>query len=400
MKIRNKPASAKTPLCHATALALVFYAGSACAGLHDTSYPLGTTPGTWQVDRYTPATFVNGGSFAGRSDVLNLGVAAADSQANRPSSFSGPFYNTQGRGLALDLPEYAVVYGSMYLPAAWATSSGPLQNRRTDLWGQASPATGFDTCANSGCNFFPILGFTNADPANPTTAGGTGRYRAFDGTVGTIELATPVQYEQWTDVCIAFTGTELKSYINSALVYTQTNLTHNNVGTLGPTTHFSRVIMQTYNFGADYTAQWSGLGAGQLSGVNTQAGSGQSTPPSTPFATSLSVVARDTQGTPLPCVPVTFTAPASGASAAVASATVITDRFGVATVAATANDAVGEYQVTASAPGVATPATFALRNGAAPPAAVQPVPLSPATGLLASALVLLAAFWIRRRSTR
>lgn len=384
-------------LYRSVVLATSLLAGAASAGLHDTSYPIGATPGTWQQDRYAPAVFTNGGTVAGRSGVLSLGVAAADSLASRPPAFASTFYNTQGRGLVLNLPNYAVVYGSVYIPSTWTTSSGPLENRRTDMWGQASPATGGDTCVASGCNFFPYIGFSNASPTSPTTTGGTGRYRVYDGTVGVVDLALPVQYDQWSDVCIAFSGTDFKSYINGALVYTQTDMAHNDIATLGPTTHFSRVIMQAYNFGADYTAQWGGLGAGQLSAVSTQAGSGQAALPGTVFSTPLAVIARDAGGTPLPCVPVTFTVPASGASATVASTTVMTDRFGVATVAATANGILGEFTVSATAPGLDVPATFALRNGAAVAAPVQPVPISPATGMAASVLLLLSVVWLRRR---
>ena len=359
---------------------LLLWAGMAGAGLLDTSYPTGSTPGTWQVDRYAPATFANGGTVAGRADVLNLGVAPADSQANRPGAYSSTFYNTQGRGMVLNLPNYAVVYGSLYVPAAWASSDGPANNRRTDMWGQASPATGGDTCVASGCNFFPYIGFSNASPTDPLNAGGTGRYRVFDGTVGVIDLAVPVQYDQWSDVCIAFSGSDFKTYINGALAYTQTNMAHNDVATLGPTTHFSRLLMQAYNFGASYTAQWSGLGAGQLGTVGTQAGSGQSALPGSAFSTPLAVIARDASGAPLPCVPVTFTVPGSGASASLVSMTAITNRQGIA-------------------PGLAVPASFALRNGAAVLAAPQPVPLGGWGWLLASGLGLwgLAGALRRRR---
>ena len=146
---------------------LLLWAGMASAGLLDTTYPIGVTAGTWQVDRYAPATFANGGTVAGRTDVLNLGVDAADSQANRPGAYSSTFYNTQGRGMVLNLPNFSVVYGSLYVPAAWASSDGPANNRRTDMWGQASPATGGDTCVGSGCNFFPYIGFSNASPPTP-----------------------------------------------------------------------------------------------------------------------------------------------------------------------------------------------------------------------------------------
>jgi hypothetical protein len=57
-------------------------------------------------------------------------------------------------------------------------------------------------------------------------------------------------------------------------------------------------------------------------------------------------------------------------------------------VQATANSTAGEYTVTASAPGLAVAASFALRNGAAVPAAPQPVPLGGWGWLLASGLGL------------
>lgn len=381
----------------AVAMALVLGAGTAAAGLLDTSYTLGSAPGTWQVDRYAPAQFANGGTVAGRANVLNLGVSAADGPASRPSSHSAAFYNTQGRGLVLDLPAYSVVYGSLYVPAAWASSSGPAQNRRSDMWAQASPATGGDTCAASGCNHFPYVGFSNASPTDALNAGGTGRFRVFDSTVGTVDLSTPVPYDQWSDVCVAFAGTEFRSYINGALVYTQTDLTHDDVTTLGPTTHFSRVMMQAYNFGATYSVQWSGLGAGQLASAGAQGGGGQSAAPGSAFATPLAVIVRDTTGAPLPCVPVTFSVPGSGASASLNSVTVVTDRSGVAAVQATANDQTGDYTVNASAPGLAAPVGFALRNAAAQPAQpAQPVPV----GGWAWALSLSLGLWGLARARR
>jgi hypothetical protein len=385
-----------TPAGLAAALALG--AGAAGAGLVDTAYPLGSAAGTWQVDRYAPAQFANGGTLAGRADVLSLGVAAADGPASRPPSHASSFYNTQGRGLVLNLPAYAVVYGSLYLPAAWAASGGAAENRRTDLWAQASPATGGDSCVASGCNHFPYVGFSNASPADPLNAGGTGRFRVFDSTVGVVDLATPVPYDQWSDVCLAYTGSEFRSFINGALVYTQADLTHNDVATLGPTTHFSRMLLQAYNFGSTYTAQWAGLGAGQLGSVGAQGGGGQTAAPGSAFAAPLAVQARDSSGAPLPCVPVTFSAPGSGASATLASVTVLTDRAGIAAVQATANGELGDYAVSAAAPGLAAPAVLALRNAVVAQAPAEPVPVGGGPWLLGASLALWALARGRRRA--
>lgn len=376
------------------ACGLALCASHAGAGLLDTSYPLGTTAGTWQVDRYPPAAFANGGAVAGRADVLSLRVDAADSQATRPGAYSSTFYNTQGRGMQLNLPAYSVVYGSLYVPASWAASSGPAENHRTDMWAQASPATGSDTCPGSNCNHFPYIGFSNASASDPLNAGGAGRFRLWDTSVGAVDLPTPVPYDQWNDLCIAFTGSEFRSYVNGALVHVQADLTTGYEATLGPTTHFSRVILQAYNFGGTYTAQWSGLGAGQLDTMAVQAGSGQSAALGAGFAAPLAVIVRDTSGAPLPCVPVTFSAPGSGPSASLASVTVVTDRMGVATVQATANTEPGDYVVTASVPGLAAPASFALRNGAA---VAQSVPVGGWAWVLCCGLGLWGVARMRRR---
>ena len=181
-------------------------------------------------------------------------------------------------------------------------------------------------------------------------------------------------------------------------------MTHNDVAALGPTTHFSRVLMQTYNFGADYTAQWSALGAGQLDGLQAQAGSGQTALPDAGFALSLEVVARDTSGAPLPCTPVTFAAPAtSGPSARLSAVTVITDRQGVAKIQATANELLGSYVVSAMAPGMTDPINFDLRNAAATPPVAAPVQAVPVGGwawMLGSALALLTVVGARMRRSR
>ncbi|QIL71763.1 IPTL-CTERM sorting domain-containing protein [Diaphorobacter sp. HDW4B] len=405
-----KRSALSTAVRCAVTVAGVSGAGFAVAGLVDASYPTGTTAGTWTVDRYAPAVFAAGGTVAGRSGVLNLGVAQADSLANRPAAYNTAFYNTQGRGMAMSAGGYSVIYGSLFIPTSWTTSSGIAANRRTDMWGTAAPATGGDTCTAAGCDHFPILGFSNADVASPTTAGGTGRYRVWDTQTGWQELsAIPVKYDQWSDMCIAFTGTELKSYINGALAYTQSDLTHADVATLGPTTQFSRMMMQAYNFGSDYTAQWSSIGYGQLAAVAAQTGNGQNTNVSTGFATSLTVVAQDTSGAPLPCVPITFTVPASGASATLSTMTVFTDVTGTATVTATANATAGAYAVTAAAPGLAAPASFNLTNVTpvvVPPkeptiSAAAPIPTLGQWALMALSLLagLSGMFMLTRRSS-
>lgn len=96
--------------------------------------------------------------------------------------------------------------------------------------------------------------------------------------------------------------------------------------------------------------------------VAVSSGGAQSTVVNTAFGSPLVAIVRDASNTPLAGVPVTFTVPASGASATLSTVTVLTDASGLASVNATANTVAGSYNVTASVPGVTTPATFALTN--------------------------------------
>ncbi|OLB75036.1 MAG: hypothetical protein AUI14_22180 [Actinobacteria bacterium 13_2_20CM_2_71_6] len=103
--------------------------------------------------------------------------------------------------------------------------------------------------------------------------------------------------------------------------------------------------------------------------LTVSAGNNQSASVGTSFASSLAVLATDVNDAPVPGTSVTFTAPASGASGTfaggTATVTATTGANGVANAPIfTANGTAGSYQVSASAAGVATPATFSLTNTA------------------------------------
>jgi hypothetical protein len=369
----------------ATVGLLLFVSEVAQAGLAPT-YPLGVTAGTWEVDRYPPSVFSNAGTLLGRQNVLDLGLSSADSLANRPPAFSSTFYNTQGRGFQLDQGAYAVIYGSVYLPSVWSVSSGPSTYRRSDLWGVLSPASGGDTCPGSNCNLFPIIDFSNADPGYPASTGAaTGRYRVFDTNIGFVDLATPVAYDQWSDLCIVWTGSDIRHYINGAQVYVQSNLAQADAS-FGPLNKYTRMINEAYNFGSSYDVKWSAMGAGTVTSA-VVGGAGQIAPPGSTFAQAISVVVLDTGGAPIPCVPVTFTAPGTGASATLSATMVLTDRTGTASSTATANSTLGTFSISAQAAGLALPASITLTNGF-PAAAAAPVPTLSLTGLLALGLLL------------
>jgi hypothetical protein len=125
------------------------------------------------------------------------------------------------------------------------------------------------------------------------------------------------------------------------------------------------------------TASVAGLGTtasfsltnlnGTPASITPTAGTPQSATVSTAFTTALQAVVKDASNNPLSGVSVTFAAPGSGASAAFGgSATVVTNSSGIAAAPAlTANAQAGSYTVTASAAGVATPASYSLTNSAA-----------------------------------
>jgi len=108
------------------------------------------------------------------------------------------------------------------------------------------------------------------------------------------------------------------------------------------------------------------------------AGSPQSIAIGGAFAHPFMALVKDASGNPVGAgTSVTFTAPASGASGTFVggalSATVPTAADGTATGPVfKANTVAGSYGVTASAPGVTAPATFALSNTPGPAAAITP----------------------------
>jgi hypothetical protein len=90
-------------------------------------------------------------------------------------------------------------------------------------------------------------------------------------------------------------------------------------------------------------------------------GDGQSVPVGTPF-TPLQVTLLDPSGKPVSGATVTFTVPASGASAVVSPVSGTTNAMGQVSVAATANSKAGLYAVIVTADNIQAPASFLLQN--------------------------------------
>jgi uncharacterized protein (TIGR03437 family) len=90
-------------------------------------------------------------------------------------------------------------------------------------------------------------------------------------------------------------------------------------------------------------------------------GSPQTAASGTPFA-PLRVLVQDTFGNPVSGALVSFSAPASGATALLSFATAVTDSTGQTSIGAIAGSVTGSYAVNATTAGVAAPASFSLTN--------------------------------------
>lgn len=213
-------------------------------------------PTGWTTDRYDPTTFANVGAYQGRTPVLGIGITAAGNLANRPAAYQSSFYNTQGRQHAVSGGANSTLDAGLFIESSWRDATKG--NVRSDMWGVLSDSA----IPTPAVTAYGIVGFTNY--------GGAARLRVYDADVGGsgwVDLATAVNYGQWMDFSIAFTGTSMDYFINGNQVYSDT--------TVHGGTQFTAVIMQAYNFGdttvgspvpnavlADYTANWSNVPSG------------------------------------------------------------------------------------------------------------------------------------------
>lgn len=171
--------------------------------------------GSWYPDRYQPSAFT---SDAGR---LKISISASDGAQLRPSAYSGPFYNTQGRKFNQCGSCVTVVKADLYIPSDWATNK-----RRSDIW-----ATAFN--ASNAISAYPILGFRNVDGATP------GIYCYNISTGAWINSGVVVSYDAWYSLQIRLAGSNLEYLVNNVVVAS--------LPALG-STYFGNIIMQAYNF--------------------------------------------------------------------------------------------------------------------------------------------------------
>jgi len=188
-------------------------------------------PGVWYPDRYKPAVFET--AIFNGEPVLKHGVRIADSAANRPSSYSSAFYNTQGRKLDVNLSgPIQTASIDLWVDPAWATT-----NSNAGFWG-----TGFDS--TGGVSAYPILAWRNVAPDAP----GFYIFDYIHGGYILLKAATPADYGRWHTLSYTLNvGTGVNFFVDGG----------SKVSFADPDTKtLSNVILNVYNFGADYDVYW------------------------------------------------------------------------------------------------------------------------------------------------
>jgi hypothetical protein len=249
----------------------------------------------------------------------NSGTATLNNStvSGNTAATGGGIWNTGG----------TVILKNTIVASNSSTTSGP------DCYGSISSA-GYNLISNiSGCTFTAITGDQiNVDPKLGSLIGLPGYYSLQVGSPA-IDAGNPSAPGSGGNACL----------ISDERGITRPVGTHCDIGAY------------------EYTSP------GTVASIAIVSGDGQHVPPGVALSTLLKVVALDVQGSPVPNVSVTFTAPASGASGIFASTgtrttTVITDANGIATTSTfTANAILGSYTIVASVSGVGS-VNYNLQN--------------------------------------
>lgn len=293
----------------------------------------------------------------------------------------------------------AVVSGSGQHAVVAATFSAPLVVVATDTYGNTVPNTSVTFTAPH-ASFSPASLSTNGSgqASSTATAGTTATAYTVTATIPNAQTTFSLTNDHGPPAAIAIASgnpqtTMVDTAFGAPLVVHVTDVYGNDVHAArvsfvapgsGPRATLSVSSVMTDNAGTAQTlatagqvagvygvsATVSGLPSATFSLTNTPdavaslratGGGAQSATVLDAFAQPLAVHATDRFDNAVAGVTVTFTAPASGASATFATATATTDSHGDAQISATAGATAGTYDVTASSVG-ATDATFALTN--------------------------------------
>lgn len=182
--------------------------------------------GSWYTDRYAPAAFESV-AFDG-DNRLKHAISEDDSEANRPASYSGAFYNTQGR--KYDIPGATSLSVDLYIPQAWETTG----SRMAGIWGTAVDAS-------DAISAYPVIEFYSN--------GQNGLFHVWDSQSGWIDLGLPTgfAYDDWYTLEISLSANAFNFAVND-LAYADTDA--------GGSLEFSNAILQGYNSGQSFDIYW------------------------------------------------------------------------------------------------------------------------------------------------
>jgi hypothetical protein len=203
-------------------------------------------PGVWYTDRYAPAVFES--AFFDGDNRLKQGVRAADNQANRPGSFSGGFYNYQGRKIDVNMGGLpATVSIDVYVDSTWASGT------RAGIW----------TTMSNGNLTFPIIEYCvdgdNDDGNGPTYTG----FRYWQSNIGwTATSFENAPTDQWYTLEIELNPAFVDFEIDGTNIGTVDNLGAHMI---------DNIILNVHNEGTagDYDVYWDNLTTGPEWAVST-----------------------------------------------------------------------------------------------------------------------------------
>ena len=332
---------------------------------------------------YTVTASVTGVATPASFSLTNVGLPAAISvsSGSGQSATVATGFGASLVALVVDAASQPVAGATVTFAAPGSGASASLggTTATTDASGLATITATAGTTAGTYTVTASVSGVAStADFSLTNTAGVAAHLSAQSGggqsaTVATAYAAPVVAVV--TDTygnAVAGTTVTFSAPASGATASLGTTTTTTNASGLAQSAPTANTIAGAYNV----TAASSGLGTATFALTNTAGtatqlaitgGNSQSTTVHTAFAQALAVTVRDVYNNAVPGATVSFSAPGSGATAAI-SATATTNASGVASTAATASDVAGSYHVLASITGVTR--SFALTNTAGAPASI------------------------------
>lgn len=192
----------------------------------------------WYVDRFAPAAFESVASFGGRTDVLRQSISDQDCRACRGSSFSGAFYDTQGR--KHDTPQATRASIDLFVPQEWQGAD----ERFAGFWATVGNINYSDSSTEDNVTGYPIIEFYN------------GTFRGWDGSGGWIPIGLPsdFEYDSWQTLTLEIRGNEIVYSVGDVEVVSSSQTSDEHY-------HFGNVILQGHNTeaGVTYDIHWDNL---------------------------------------------------------------------------------------------------------------------------------------------